>query len=216
MEPPLLMPVMDQEDQKNHAMFIDRQGDVVGLPSNLILPFARMAARMGIKRIKRYHLTNAYRPRQVLLCMCIHRENVLIPECSPVAGHPKSTKAAVFDIITHDLVSGPIAAGAEVISVINDVLNAFPNLAQSYDIHVSHSDSGYSFLYSRVVLIFHFFYLSVVELVMGRIPDVHLHAVVEIINQTKSSPSQKRALLLRKGLLRSTTDELEILSEVGK
>jgi translation initiation factor 2-alpha kinase 4 len=51
---------------------------------------------------------------------------------------------------------------------------------------------------------------------MGRIPDVHRHAVVEIINQTKSSPSQKRALLLRKGLLRSTTDELEILSEVGE
>lgn len=51
---------------------------------------------------------------------------------------------------------------------------------------------------------------------MNRIPDVHRSAVVEIINQTKSSPSQKRALLLRKGLLRSTTDELEILSEVGE
>ncbi|EKM74744.1 hypothetical protein AGABI1DRAFT_109872 [Agaricus bisporus var. burnettii JB137-S8] len=175
MEPPLLMPMMDQEDQKSHATFIDRQGDVVGLPSNLILPFARMAARMGIKRIKRYHITNAYRP-------------------SPVAGHPKSMKAAVFDIVTHDLVSGPIAAGAEIVSVINDVLNCFPNLALSYDIHVSHS--------------------NIVELVMGRIPDTHRHAVVDIINQTKSSPSQKRASLLRKGLLRSTTDELEILSEV--
>lgn len=63
MEPPLLMPMMDQEDQKNYAMFIDRQGDVVGLPSNLLVPFARMAVRMGIKRIKRYHITNAYRPR---------------------------------------------------------------------------------------------------------------------------------------------------------
>jgi len=58
--------------------------------------------------------------------------------------------------------------------------------------------------------------LLVIELVMNRIPDTHRSAVVEIINQTKSSLSQKRALLLRKGLLRSTTDELEILSEIGE
>lgn len=51
---------------------------------------------------------------------------------------------------------------------------------------------------------------------MNRIPDTHRSAVVEIINQTKSSLLQKRALLLRKGLLRSTTDELEILSEIGE
>ncbi len=63
MEPPLLMPLMDQEDQKNHATFIDRHGDLIALPNNLLVPFARMAARTGIKRIKRYHITNAYRPR---------------------------------------------------------------------------------------------------------------------------------------------------------
>ncbi|KXN81004.1 Serine/threonine-protein kinase gcn2 [Leucoagaricus sp. SymC.cos] len=178
MEPPLLMPVVDlQEDQKNHATFIDRCGDLVSLPNNLLVPFARMAARTGIKRFKRFHISNAYRP-------------------SPVAGHPKMTKAAVFDIITQDLASGPIAAGAEIVAVINDILNSFPNLAQSYDIHVSHS--------------------KIIELAMNRIPDGHRSAVVEIINQTKSSPSQKRALLLRKGLLRSTTDELEILSEVDE
>ncbi len=56
----------------------------------------------------------------------------------------------------------------------------------------------------------------VIELAMKRIPDTHRSTVVEIINQTKSSLSQKRALLLRKGLLRSTTDELEILSEIGE
>ncbi|KAF9445879.1 Serine/threonine-protein kinase [Macrolepiota fuliginosa MF-IS2] len=177
MEPPLLMPVMDQEDQRNHATFIDRHGDLVNLPNNLLVPFARMAARTGIKRIKRYHITNAYKP-------------------SPVAGHPKTTRAAVFDIITQDLASGPIAAGAEIIAVINDILNSFPNLSQNYDIHVSHS--------------------KIIELTLNRIPDVHRSSVVEIINQTKSSPSQKRALLLRKGLLRSTTDELEILTEVDE
>lgn len=50
-------------------------------------------------------------------------------------------KAAVFDIVTPDLLSGPIAAGAEIISLANDCLNNFPNLAQNYDIHISHSGS---------------------------------------------------------------------------
>ncbi len=63
---------------------------------------------------------------------------------SPVAGHPKMTKAAVFDIITQDLASGPAAAGAEIVSVLNDILNSFPNLSQSYEIHVSHSKSRLS------------------------------------------------------------------------
>lgn len=58
---------------------------------------------------------------------------------SPVAGHPKVLKAAVFDIITPDLEYGPLAAGAEIIAVARDCLDSFPNLAQNYDIHISHS-----------------------------------------------------------------------------
>jgi len=61
--------------------------------------------------------------------------------CSPVAGHPKVQKAAVFDIITPDLLAGPIAAGAEIIALANDCLNSFPNLSPNYDIHISHSRS---------------------------------------------------------------------------
>jgi hypothetical protein len=66
MEPPLLMPVMDSEDEKHQATFIDRQGDVVTLPDNILVPFARLAARGNIKRIKRYHITDVFRPRYVL------------------------------------------------------------------------------------------------------------------------------------------------------
>jgi eukaryotic translation initiation factor 2-alpha kinase 4 len=40
--------------------------------------------------------------------------------------------------------------------------------------------------------------------------------VIEVINQTKSSPSQKRALLLKQGLLRGIVDELEALTETGE
>jgi len=39
--------------------------------------------------------------------------------------------------------------------------------------------------------------------------------VIEVINQTKSSPSQKRALLLKQGILRGIVDELEALTETG-
>jgi hypothetical protein len=56
----------------------------------------------------------------------------------------------------------------------------------------------------------------VVDLALNRIPNDLRPAVIDIMNQSKSSPSQKRALLLKKGLLRSTTDELEVLAEVGK
>ncbi|KAH9487410.1 eIF-2-alpha kinase GCN2 [Psilocybe cubensis] len=175
MEPPLLMPIMDPEEEKNQATFIDRQGDIVSLPNNILVPFARLAGRQNIRRIKRYHITNVYRP-------------------NTVPGHPKFTKAALFDIISPDLRYGPLAAGAEIISVVNDCLDTFPNLSQNYDIHISHS--------------------KIIEVALNRVPAETRAAVAEILNQPKSSIMQKRALLLKKGLVRSTADELEILSDV--
>lgn len=63
---------------------------------------------------------------------------------SAVAGHPRVSKAAVFDIITPDLINGPIAASAEVLALVNDCLNSFPTLADNYEVHISHSKSGYT------------------------------------------------------------------------
>ena len=63
MEPPLLMPVLDPEEEENQATFIDQHGDVVTLPNNILVPFARLAARGNIKRIKRFHITNVFRPK---------------------------------------------------------------------------------------------------------------------------------------------------------
>ena len=50
---------------------------------------------------------------------------------------------------------------------------------------------------------------------MNRVAADARNSVTEIILQSKSTIAQKRALLLKKGLPRSTVDELEILSEVG-
>ena len=63
MEPPLLMPVMRPDDKKTQATFLDRHGDVVMLPDNTLIPFARLAARKNLRRIKRYHITDIYRPK---------------------------------------------------------------------------------------------------------------------------------------------------------
>lgn len=40
-------------------------------------------------------------------------------------------------------------------------------------------------------------------------------AIIDILSQTKSSASQKRSALLRKGLSRTNIDELEALETIG-
>ena len=56
----------------------------------------------------------------------------------------------------------------------------------------------------------------VVVLVLNHISEDVRPAVIDIVTQSKSSSSQKRALLLKKGLLRSTADELEVLVDAGE
>lgn len=51
------------------------------------------------------------------------------------------SKAAVFDIITPDIRTGPSAAAAEAISIVNDCLDCFATLGQHYEIYISHSKS---------------------------------------------------------------------------
>lgn len=62
MEPPLLMPNMGifAEDPRQ-AFLLDRHGDVVCLPTNALVPFARLAARTNVTRIKRFHIGDSYR-----------------------------------------------------------------------------------------------------------------------------------------------------------
>jgi hypothetical protein len=71
MEPPLLIPIMEPDDKSHQATFIDRHGDVVALPDNILVPFTRLAARGNFKRIKRYHITNIYRLKYILNLFCM-------------------------------------------------------------------------------------------------------------------------------------------------
>jgi translation initiation factor 2-alpha kinase 4 len=66
MEPPLLVPSTNPEESQTHATFIDRHGELVCLPNNALVPFARLAARDRVRRIKRFHIMNIYRPKRVI------------------------------------------------------------------------------------------------------------------------------------------------------
>lgn len=177
MEPPFLMPATDNNEDTTRVLFVDRHGEVVGLPNNALIPFARVAARNNLKRIKRFYIGDTYRPNLV-------------------AGHPRVFKAAAFDIISTDTANGGPVSTAESIIIMNECLDSFPNLSQHYEIHISHS--------------------HVVELALGRVPHDIRDPIIEIITQSKSSWAQKRSMLLKKGLLRSTVDELEVLSDIDE
>ncbi|KAF8880897.1 hypothetical protein CPB84DRAFT_1817292 [Gymnopilus junonius] len=165
--PPLLMPIMDPEAEKSQATFIDRQGDIVSLPNQYPRSICKACCEHNIRRIKRYHISN--------VCP------------NGVPGHPKFTKAALFEI-------GPRAACAELIAVVNDCLDNFPNLSQNYEIHVSHT--------------------KIVEVALSRVPADIRPAVIDIIITSQNLPRAETRLTFEEGLLRSTADELEILSEV--
>lgn len=63
MEPPFLMPATDNNEDTTRVLFVDRHGEVVGLPNNALIPFARVAARNNLKRIKRFYIGDTYRPK---------------------------------------------------------------------------------------------------------------------------------------------------------
>lgn len=54
---------------------------------------------------------------------------------------------------------------------------------------------------------------GVTEIALQRVASQHRSAVIEILKQPKSSQSQKRSMLLRRGIPRNIVDELELLAE---
>jgi translation initiation factor 2-alpha kinase 4 len=61
-ETPLFLPLMKGHiHEQRQVLLLDRHGDIVTLPVNALVPFARLAARTGVTRIKRYHITDTYK-----------------------------------------------------------------------------------------------------------------------------------------------------------
>uniref|UniRef100_A0A0W0FQ29 non-specific serine/threonine protein kinase n=1 Tax=Moniliophthora roreri TaxID=221103 RepID=A0A0W0FQ29_MONRR len=176
-EPPLLLPVTADTTNDNQATFIDRHGDVVALSDNLVVPFARLSARLSKERIKRYHIGDVHR-------------------ALTAAGHPKTRKMAIFDIITPDLSTGPVASAAEMLAVASDLLDNFPGVGQNHVIHISHT--------------------SIIAHAFARVPEDKRSAIFDILQNHKSSAAQRRADLLKRQLPRSLVDELEALYDADE
>ena len=141
-ETPLLMPVTNPvEDDHNRAVYLDRHGEVVTLPHNGLPPFARTAARAEYKRIKRYHISDIYRPMYAPPWSLADDTEADSRSPRLTAGHPRASKVAVFDIITPDLINGPTAGAAEGIAIVNSCLDIFGDLSLHYMVVISHSKS---------------------------------------------------------------------------
>ncbi len=57
--------------------------------------------------------------------------------------------------------------------------------------------------------------ITVLDVALGRVSAELRPEVIKVMDQTKASQSQKRSILLRKGVLRNVVDELEVLMDVG-
>jgi len=124
--PPLLFPPCDvYNDEKNVVKLLDKSGNVVFLPFDLTVPFARICARSGHLRFKRFDIADVY------------RENLL------AGGQPRAVLAASYDIVSQ--VREP-AAEAEILGVIDEIVR-IPGLAgERWAIELSHESLLQTFL----------------------------------------------------------------------
>ncbi|KZT51783.1 kinase-like protein [Calocera cornea HHB12733] len=118
MDPPLLLPVGPNDvDERTAVIYLDRQGNLVSLPSDGFLPFARLVVRRNITRIKQYSFGQNF-------------------EQGLAGGQPKSYTHAMFDIVTTEY---NLAAEGEAIAVVDSIIKGMPALTEeSWEVHISH------------------------------------------------------------------------------
>jgi len=106
MEPPLLVPSTSPEESQSHATFIDRHGELVCLPNNALVPFARVAARDRLRRIKRFHITNIYRPKWVVPGFSKHSCNACLAIVAPSQGiqEPRKQQSLMLSLLILSMV----------------------------------------------------------------------------------------------------------------
>ncbi|TPX34299.1 hypothetical protein SmJEL517_g03036 [Synchytrium microbalum] len=123
--PPLLMPKTDLYDQNKQVVsLMDPDGNIVQLPYDLTVPFARYVSRVpqNVVRLKRYAFGRVYRLNRA-------------------KGQPRSVYEADFDIITATP-GGSVVAEAEVIKVGIDIIYDVPEMTTSSDIYLIRVNHG--------------------------------------------------------------------------
>ncbi|KAJ3358715.1 hypothetical protein GGF32_010055 [Allomyces javanicus] len=182
---PLLAPTNEMYAGKRMAQFVDAHGQLVMLPFDLTVPFARWVARNPVQTLtRRFAWGNVYRenglggqPRAVL------ETDFDIVAPAPRRGVDGTAKnGTATDPVVVALRADQLAMEAEVIYVTTQVLDAFPPLRQR--------PLGYHLVVNHTLLIDAVF-------AGARVPD-HQQAVVSAtLDQMFKSPvAQVRAKLL--------------------
>ncbi|KAI9700411.1 MAG: hypothetical protein M1836_002426 [Candelina mexicana] len=105
----------------NIVQMLDSSGVLVQLPYDLTLPYARAVAKQAPSSTKTFAFGNVYRN--------LH-----------TGGQPRSHGEVDFDIVSEDALDLALKE-AEVIKVIDEVVEAFPSLSPAQMcIHINHSD----------------------------------------------------------------------------
>lgn len=181
---PLLTPsgVVTQPDSVVSLM--TRWGGVTTAPHDLRLPFARLLAHNPpLNQFKRYAIDRVYRERRVL------------------GLHPRELYECAFDIVT-STPAGNFMVESELLSVVWEILNEFPNLIQK----------------NCIIRLNHSFILKAVLLHCGIEEDKHSD-VCNILTRPKFpeetySKSQLETLLTGIGLSEHTVTTLFSLLEI--
>lgn len=151
--PPLLFPPSDVYGEDSHVVrLLNKTGNVVYLPFDLTVPFARICARSGHIRFKRFDIADVY------------RENLLAD------GQPRAVLAASYDIISQE--PDP-AAEAEVLALMYELLR-IPGLAgEPWSVELSHESILQIFL-ERFPARFHAVLLEALPSYLARGSDVRV------------------------------------------
>lgn len=126
MVPPLLLPprsgIYSSKNGGNPVSLLDATGQVVQLPRDHLVPFARTIARADNHRLKRFCIGPVY------------RDSLL------AGGQPMSILAANLDIIVGAGGNLPCAAEAECLTCLEEILTEVPGFKNDWVILINHGD----------------------------------------------------------------------------
>jgi eukaryotic translation initiation factor 2-alpha kinase 4 len=118
---PLLFPRSSHYENQNVVQLLDPSGTLVQLPFDLTLPHARVIARQSQVSEKSYCFADVFRDTYT-------------------GGAPRTNGEADFDIVSYDTKDLALKE-AEVIKVMDEIIDDFPSLASSQMcFHLNHSD----------------------------------------------------------------------------
>jgi translation initiation factor 2-alpha kinase 4 len=116
----LLLPWSDHYANSNVVKLFDPSGNLVQLPYDLTLPYARSIGRGASFLEKTFTIGNVYRDNY--------------------GGPPRSNGEADFDILSYDTLDLALKE-AEVLKVVDEVVDEFPSLASAQMcFHINHAD----------------------------------------------------------------------------